>query len=97
MNEKPSSLKQKLIQTYFGLLFLLMLSGCSTTQPQPVIEATPIPPAEAAVKAEKPPVFNGKTVGDLVDYSLDLLTSYNKLSIRHDALVNWINDYNKKQ
>lgn len=49
------------------------------------------------MKAEKPPVFNGKTVGDLVDYSLDLLTSYNKLSIRHDALVNWINDYNKKQ
>lgn len=74
-----------------------MLSGCSTTQPQPVIEATPIPPAEAAVMAEKPPVFNGKTVGDLVDYNLDLLTSYNKLSIRHNALVEWINSHNKKQ
>ena len=97
MNENPPSLKQKLIQTYFGLLFLLMSSGCSTTQPQPVIEATPIPPAEAAVMAEKPPVFNGKTVGDLVDYNLDLLTSYNKLSIRHNALVEWINSYNKKQ
>nr|DAI21491.1 MAG TPA: hypothetical protein [Caudoviricetes sp.] len=47
--------------------------------------------------AEKPPVFNGKTVGDLVDYNLDLLTSYNKLSIRHNALVEWINSYNKKQ
>lgn len=95
MNKKEESLKQQLIQTYFGLLFLLLLSGCSTTQA--VVETVPIPPAEAAVKAEKPPVFNGKTVGDLVDYNLDLLSAYNKLSIRHDALVDWINNYNKKQ
>lgn len=95
MKESDKSLEQKLIQTYFGLLFLLLLSGCSTTQA--VVETTPIPPSEAAVRAEKPPVFNGKTVGDLVDYNLDLLSAYNKLSIRHDALVDWINNYNKKQ
>ena len=54
-----------------------------------------MPPSEAAVKSDLPPVFMGKTVADLVDYNLDLLSQYRKLSIRHDALVDWIYNKNK--
>ena len=95
MNKNSRFSKLNLILIFFAIISPLLLSGCSTTQA--VVELAPIPPAEGVIKAEKPPVFNGKTVGDLVDYNLDLLASYNKLSIRHNALVDWINNYNKKQ
>ena len=71
----------------------MTLSGCSVTRV--VAEPDLVPPSEAAVKSELPPVFMGKTVADLVDYNLDLLSQYRKLSIRHDALVDWVYNKNK--
>lgn len=48
------------------------------------------------VKSEPVHKFAGTTVGDLVEHYLDLIAQYRKLAIRHDDLVNWINNYNKE-
>ena len=48
------------------------------------------------VKSEPVHKFTGTTVGDLFEHYLDLIAQYRKLAIRHDDLVNWINNYNKE-
>lgn len=47
------------------------------------------------IKSERIHTFTGSTVGDLVEHYLDLISQYRKLAIRHDDLIDWINNYNK--
>ena len=66
----------------------MTLSGCSTPQ---AVRQPSVPPAEAMVRMQNPPVFTGKKVNDVVDSYLDLLHLYKQSQIRHNGLVDWIN------
>lgn len=48
------------------------------------------------IKSEPIHTFAGQTVGDLVEEYLHLISQYKKLAIRHDSLVDWINNNNKQ-
>lgn len=39
-----------------------------------------------------PNVFTGKTVADLVDAHIDLLNLYKQGQIRHNELIDWLNE-----
>ena len=96
INSKKSieKFKIQLKKLFLIIAFPTLLSACSS---QPVVMKNQInPPAETMVKSEPVHKFTGTTVGDLVEHYLDLIAQYRKLAIRHDDLVNWINNYNKE-
>lgn len=43
------------------------------------------------VRIQNPPRFQGKTVNDVVEAYLELLSQYRMGQIRHNELVDWIN------
>lgn len=63
------------------ILVLFTLTGCSSYETQlPANLATPCPDA---------PIFDGKTLGDLMAYTVQLLNQYHECQTRVDYVVAW--------
>ena len=68
---------------------MLLLTGC-TTAPSvaPQILTHPPPPANLTVKCDPISALNVKsTLGDLVKYTIELMTQYNECALRNDSLI----------
>ena len=60
---------------------LLMMTGCSSFDKREAL------PANLVVACAPAPLFDGKTLGDLMDYTIDLLGEYHVCKARMDAVA----------
>ena len=62
------------------------MAACSSIQPLPVT-----PPANLVAKCDALNTFDGKSMGDLVQYTVGVIQAYKDCAARHEALA----DFNK--
>jgi len=65
---------------------LMFLSGCNTLYK---VQSTDVPvPANLLTRCEGIPNIKDKAnMGDLMKYSIELMSQYNECAVRHDGLV----------
>jgi hypothetical protein len=86
--EKPQHAIEKLLIASWTLALLMvalsLLTGCSYfAKPQPAI------PANLAVPCADIAPFDGQTLGDLMEYTVDVISLYHECQSRMDAVGAW--------
>ena len=91
------------MKNLFTVLLLSLLVGCTQLPPAQEPSTQQEFPEAQLVRCDQIPVpdneetgYANVTLGDLIKYSTGLQTQYNECAIRHDSLVNLIENENKK-